>query len=441
MPIETVTGTSLDYYLLAFDALGNERSENGSLLSARLLEVATAEPITDIFVISHGWKGDIPEARAQYHRWIGAMAQNLEDIARIGEIRQGFRPLLVGLHWPSLPWGDEDLATGELSFGTAGEAEFAISRSVDTYTQRIADTPAAKRALRVIFEAAEEDIAPARLSAAVRDAYQILDREASLGDEGPAGAPGADREPFDAEAIFTIAEDEPVSFGSGGILSGILAPLRNLSFWRMKDRARRFGQNNGFRLLQNLQLASSESVRFHLVGHSFGSIVVSAIVAGPDGQGSLIRPVNSMTLLQGALSLWSYCSDIPMAPGRPGYFHSIVAGRKVSGPILTTQSEFDYAVGRFYPLGAGVARQVSYAPEAPPKYGAIGAFGARGPGIDTCEMEMLPVSGAYAFEPGKLYNLESSKFICDVSGGASGAHSDIAKPEVTHAVWSAAFAG
>jgi hypothetical protein len=40
----------------------------------------------------------------------------------------------------------------------------------------------------------------------------------------------ADREPFDAESIFAIAEDEPISFGSGGVLSGILAPLRNLSF-------------------------------------------------------------------------------------------------------------------------------------------------------------------------------------------------------------------
>jgi hypothetical protein len=295
--------------------------------------------------------------------------------------------------------------------------------------------------LRVIFEAAEEDIAPGRLPPAVRDAYQVLDREASLGDDGPAGAPGSDREPFDAEAIFEIAEDEPISFGNGGILSGILAPLRNLSFWKMKDRARRFGESGGFRLLQSLQQAGSEAIRFHLVGHSFGSIVVSAIAAGPDGQGTLVRPVNSVALLQGALSLWSYCSDIPVAPGRPGYFHSIVAGHKVAGPILTTQSEFDFAVGRFYPLGAGVAQHVSYAPEAPPKYGAIGAFGAHGPGLETCDIEMLPTSGAYAFEPGKIYNLESSKFICDVSSGASGAHSDIAKPEVAHAVWSAACAG
>ena len=38
MPIESVPGTSLHYYLLSYDAEGNERPENGSLLSRRLLE-------------------------------------------------------------------------------------------------------------------------------------------------------------------------------------------------------------------------------------------------------------------------------------------------------------------------------------------------------------------------------------------------------------------
>ena len=32
-------------------------------------------------------------------------------------------------------------------------------------------------------------------------------------------------------------------------------------------------------------------------------------------------------------------------------------------------------------------------------------------------------------------------FICDIRGGGlSGAHNDIAKPEVAHAIWSAAYA-
>ena len=82
----------------------------------------------------------------------------------------------------------------------------------------------------------------------------------------------------------------------------------------------------------------------------------------------------------GALSLWAYCSDIPVAKGKSGYFHSIISGYKVSGRIVTTQSEHDTAVGRLYPLTAGLKRQVTFAPGAPPKYGALGSFGIRGPG-------------------------------------------------------------
>jgi hypothetical protein len=101
--------------------------------------------------------------------------------------------------------------------------------------------------------------------------------------------------------------------------------------------------------------------------------------------------------------------------------------------MITTQSAFDTAVGLFYPLGAGLARQVSFAPGDFPKYGAVGAFGAQGPGVIKVRMKMRPAHAPYAFEPGRVYNLDSSEFIC-LGRGASGAHSDIAKPEVAHAI-------
>ena len=51
---------------------------------------------------------------------------------------------------------------------------------------------------------------------------------------------------------------------------------------------------------------------------------------------------------------------------------------------------------------------------------------------------MLESTGDYKFEAGKIYNLESSKFIRK-GGGVSGAHSDIDGPEVAHALWQAAL--
>jgi hypothetical protein len=437
MPIEKVPGTSLQYYLVTFDANGNERNEPDGKMSHKVLDALSNEPITDVFIFSHGWLGDVPAARSQYNKWVGAMSENVADLEQIKQVRSGFRPLLIGLHWPSLPWGDEELRGGSLSVTPTAVA--AVEQWVEQYAERIADTQASRQALRTIFDAAEKDPEPAILPIEVDDAYRVLNREAALGCEGEGAAPGADRKSFDPERIFQAAESEPVDNNSFN-WTALLAPLRALSFWKMKDRARQFGENGGYQLLTKLQQATSQSVRFHLMGHSFGCIVVSAILAGRDGHGSLVRPVNSLALVQGALSHWSYCSDIPVAPGRRGYFRSIVTDRKVAGSIIITQSELDTAVGKMYPLGAGVRRQIVFDPNEFPKYGALGTFGARGPGLEIVDMKMLTLNRSYQFEPGKIYNLDSSEYICDLRGGGlGGAHNDIAKPEVAHAFWQAAL--
>jgi hypothetical protein len=440
MPIEHVPGTDLTYHLIAFDKNGRERTDDpDGLMSERALAVLRDEPVTDVFVISHGWQGDIPAARRQYARWIGAMHGQEADRQRMRELRPGFRVLIIGLHWPSLPFGDEEFGSPVASFATP-EGAPDEEQFVDVYADRIADTPAAREALRTIFEAALENVAPDELPANVREAYLVLDREAGLGGEGPGGSPSSDREPFDPDEAYKLARDDAASFGGFG-LGGLLSPLRQLSFWKMKDRAKSFGESGGFQLVEALQgAAAGRDVRFHFMGHSFGCIVVSATLAGPPDAERMLMPVHSAVLVQGALSFWSYCSDIPRAPGNPGYFRRLVDNRIVQGPIVTTLSEFDTAVGRFYPIGAGIRGDVVFNPGELPKYGGLGSFGAQGPDLDIADMAMLPADGSYDFQPGRIYNLESSAFIAG-GGGASGAHSEIDKPEVAHAVWQAAMTG
>ena len=206
----------------------------------------------------------------------------------------------------------------------------------------------------------------------------------------------------------------------------------------MKDRARRFGESGAGKLLRTLQESAppERNVHFHLMGHSFGCIVVSATVAGI-GLPPLIKPVDTVFLVQGALSLWSYCADIPVAKGNAGYFHSICRDGLVSGPIVTTQSEYDTAVGRLYPLAAGIAGQISYgAADELPKYGALGTFGIQGDDLEPISKDILPLDASYCFEKGKIYNLDGRSVINE-GDGPSGAHSDIAKPEVAHAFWDA----
>ena len=76
MPPRTVPDhPDVHYYLALFDEHGNERAaDDGTLLSDELTQRA-ADGVTDIFVLSHGWKGDIPAAISQCDRWIGAMAR------------------------------------------------------------------------------------------------------------------------------------------------------------------------------------------------------------------------------------------------------------------------------------------------------------------------------------------------------------------------------
>jgi hypothetical protein len=142
-----------------------------------------------------------------------------------------------------------------------------------------------------------------------------------------------------------------------------------------------------------------------------------------------------LTLVQGATSIWGYCNNIPDVGGA-GYFWPVVDRKKVSGPIITTASVHDTAVGRLYPIAAGAAGQTSFAPGEFPKYGGIGRHGIQGPGVAIDDLAVGSATHNYNFQKGRVYNLECSSVI-NQGGGASGAHSDIAKPEVAHAMWEA----
>lgn len=439
-PREQVVGTDLSYFLVAYDANAEERLDHpAGKISAHVLSALETEPVTDVFLFSHGWRGDVPAAKEQYQGWLKTMADCNADRARIRTLRPGFRPLLIGLHWPSEPWGDESI-TGGVSFD-ASAAPSTIDGLIDDYAARLGDTPEVRKALKVILEesrtGAEPDVLPDR----VLTAYKDLDSAVGLPKGGVAAAPGADWDGLDPEGVYQSARSDTSAHGavSFGLFprDSILAPLRVLSFWKMKDRARVVGETAVHPLLRSMQrVTAGRDVRFHLAGHSFGCIVVSAAVAGPPTGGLLTRPVDSLVLLQGALSLWSYCNSIPEAPGKQGYFHRIVSQRLVEGPIVSTRSRFDTAVGTWYPRAAQSAGQIVFAAGQLPKYGAVGTFGVHGPGVRSTDITMLHSNGEYGFRAGMAYNIDSSQYI-SLGGGFSGAHSDIRRSEVAHVVWSA----
>ncbi|ALF51777.1 hypothetical protein ACX27_01215 [Nostoc piscinale CENA21] len=457
MPIETVniTTTALPstYYLVAFDANGNERLEPTGFISQKLVDILATEPITDVFLISHGWMGDIPAAKEQYTKWITAMGQNSADIQTIKKLRQSqnqeFRPLLIGLHWPSKPWGNEDLNAKPTSYDTSGSE---LNNLIDEYAQDVADTEAARDALRTIFAASIEYANPPEtLPQQVNQAYEVLIKEASLnGYEEDGASLNLNPANIYQSLIAEEPETQEISFGIGDFFQAKTNPfldvLGYLSYWKMKERAREIGSTSGFKLLTQLQKAAAKTVRFHLVGHSFGCIVVSSIVAGKD-KSQLVRPVDSLVLIQGALSLWSYCPDIPRRKNLAGCFSSILKARKVTGPIVTTRSIHDSSVTKLYPAASVLGRfqnqDINFAETQSefPEYGSIGTFGIQGINEST-SLKMYSCNKEYNFQAGKVYNLESSEFIRNINsktGKDEDAHNSIDKKEVAHAVWAAAF--
>ena len=374
------------------------------------------------------------------------------DRARMRELRPGFRPLVVGLHWPSQPWGDESPGGAArsplLGARPAAGGDAAGREDVDAWAERIAATSAARAAIARILEAGNDSPFPV-VSAALARSYRDLLGETPLARGDETSAPGMNQDAFDPQAIVDdyvrtggdVRAGAPTRLlGAGAALrDALLSPLRQLSFWSMKDRARRFGEGAAHAFLRALQRVAPQ-VRIHLMGHSFGCIVVCGAVAGRGAKDALARPVESLFLVQGALSLWAFANANPYRTGR-GYFADIRARGGVAGPIVTTRSQYDLAVGRFYPLGAGLRRQSLLDPRVPapfPRYGGLGAFGIQGVN-DASTVPMLTATQAYDFRPGSLVNLEASAVIRE-GGGAAGAHSDIAHPEVAHAFWSAAMA-
>lgn len=426
MAIEALPGTDIRYYLIAYDEHGVERED--AQVSTELADLLKQGEITDAFIIIHGWKGDPGAARTQYRAWIGAMLACVDDIKRVKDRCPTFKPLIIGFHWPSLPWGDEEMSIGPVAFDALESARQAW---IDEAAAKTADTAVARQALAVLFDAALDEPDPPTLPSEVINAYNVLHTEAfgtTLDDIN------VDRDPFDPEKAYQNQMLEPLNYG-GISRSALLAPLIQLSFWKMKKRAQEIGESAGARLVAQLQQAcAAKPARFHLMGHSFGCIVASSMLLSKAGQPAAC--VDSLILVQGALSLWSYAARIPHKPQLKGYFHPILAEHRVRGAIITTRSEHDTAVGKIYPLAAGLAGAAPYDDLAPPKYGALGAFGARGEGVECTELTIKDMQHAYAFKPQTLYNLECSNVIKN-GAGLSGAHNDIAHAQLGHVVWEA----
>ena len=127
---------------------------------------ARLEQPSHVFLFSHGWKGDVDAATRS--------VQPLDQ----GDARSGrrsaapcqapFKPLWIGLHWPSLPFGDEELG-GDVVRGRGGQSPDEI---MATYLERLGLGADAEPLLRTIVDAHQKDAAATELPPEVRGRLQ-----------------------------------------------------------------------------------------------------------------------------------------------------------------------------------------------------------------------------------------------------------------------------
>jgi hypothetical protein len=222
---------------------------------------------------------------------------------------------------------------------------------VEAFARRIADTPG-PRCDPHDREGARDKHASTKLSAATAKAYATLFKESGLGAGDAGGPPGADQERFDPAVII---EDYAAGNVQGStqllgftdtVRDAILSPLRQLSFWKMNDRARVFGGPTP-RPSAKLQATALTQI--------FSWDTASAHRRLGDRCGRcrsppLPRPVDSLFLVRAPCR----CERTPGHPARGTLFHRILSKRLVRGPIVTTRS-VRHRGWTFYPMGADQA--------------------------------------------------------------------------------------
>ncbi len=182
------------------------------------------------------------------------------------------------------------------------------------------------------------------------------------------------------------------------------------NFYFIMKRAAKLGQQAVSPTLKEL---GGLGLGLHLVGHSFGALLVSTAANENGSRGDYA----SMSLLQGAYSHNAFAEKVlsgwKKEPKR-GMFRDIVENKVVSGPIAVTHTKKDFPLLYLYPLAARSLKLegttlpgAKLFPGTP--FGAIGADGAQGL-VEEDEVNDGKLSD-YKLVSGKLNNLEADNEI------------------------------
>ncbi|MFG6417352.1 hypothetical protein ACG02S_26015 [Roseateles sp. DC23W] len=432
--LTTVEGVDFPYYVIPFD-------EDGVCAGPQTLKhlLDHSAGYSDIFVFSHGWNNDWTAATKRYDDFIRGFQEMRKSLKL--QVPSTFRPLLVGIFWPSqaLEWFESEtgpqMASDVPAPAASTERDWGVLQDIGTHIsvaqrarffslaqQQTLSADEAKELaemLASISDGGEDDIStkadqqagdqPPALAAPT--AMDLLSAAAEITASSPTAEP--DYDTVGVQQGGSVAPQAAISLG--GLFSA-LDPrniLKPFTVWQMKDRAGKVGRNGVRELLRGL-LSRTQS-RVHLLGHSYGcKVVMTALASVPSGT----RAVQSAVLFQPAISQYAFATDIKtMQNMRGGLQHTL--GR-VTAPVICTFSDNDWPLTKLFHLALRREGDLGEDPKAaglaPSKYCALGGYGPQGTASDNVTIH----------DEGQPYTLPKGGTLLAVNGtGRIGGHGDI----------------
>jgi hypothetical protein len=412
---------------------------------------APGNTFTDVVLISHGWNNDMDEARTLYRSFFRALETVFPACVE--------KVLAIGVLWPSKKFAEADLIPGGAASADSDPiADRVLCDRLEDLKHLFGDDVADQKLdqMKTLLEGITAD--PKKQDQFVTLLGEILDQHADpsqqSADEGTTSVSKRAQEPNGGAKLLRsfgapiVGKPKPGAGGGAsvggvggnpalrpsvggaaglgdlfsGIKAGALRLLNLATYYTMKDRAGKVGRDAVNPMLQRIQVSTPKFLKFHLVGHSFGGRLVTATV-----DANSLR-VQTLLLLQAAYSHNGLAAKFDGS--KDGFFHAVLDKHKVTGPILITHSKNDRAVGLAYPLASRLnGDDAAGLGDRNDRFGGMGANGAQH--VDTAEIVLLPVGGAYDFDAGKL--------IFNLNGDATiQSHGDVARDE-TAAVLAAAM--
>jgi pimeloyl-ACP methyl ester carboxylesterase len=404
MAFETIIGpdgVETEYFVVPFDQHGNCTGP-----ATRDAVVTAAAGVTDIFLFCHGWNNDWGEATGRYKEFIDLYMQARHACWTPPD--RPYRPLAVGLFWPSTalvaPWeraphiaggvvgGDDPQLRAELlALGDALPAGDA-ARLYELLDRDLLDpdgTAEVAALLAPVFDGPVDELGTAGTSA--EDLRQVWTTKAT-GAAAPSSDTGTGLQDDDDAEGDEDDQSPPTQPATAGF--GWLDPrnvIRAATVLLMKDRAGKVGGNGVATLLAAL-CAASGAPRVHLIGHSYGAkVLLTALCTVPAGT----PRTDSVLLLQPAVSAFCFADKVP-GNDRPGGYHD--APDRCREPVLTTFSKHDVPLTQLFHLAVRRASdlgEVVIAAGVPSRYAALGGFGPQGREQDTLVVDPVGVPALY----------------------------------------------